>query len=229
MATMGEQSVRSRSRTRLVGRLLAAVLLVGGGSVWTARSGIGIQDLQALLQHHPAAPALFLALHAVFSLLFLPRAVMAMAAGLIFGLWWGLLWAAAGSLLGAVTGFLLSRHLTGGLIDLDERTRFGQALLRVERGGWRAVAMLRLVPVVPHSAANYLLGLTSLSFGSYAVGSLLGQLPMTVAFVQFGTAGTAMLAGRPDWLQPTLIGAALLAASALLPKLAARSEPDSRA
>lgn len=224
MVAMGKQSVWSRSQVRAFGRLLTVFLFVVAGSVWTARNGIGIGDLRALLEDHPAAPVLFLALHAVFSLLFLPRAVMAVAAGLVFGLWWGLLWAAAGSLVGASTGFLLSRHFAGGVADACERTRFGRALQRVERGGWRAVAMLRLIPVMPHSAANYLLGLTSLSFGSYALGSLLGQLPMTVAFVQFGAAGTSLLSGRPDWLQPTLVGVAVLAVSVLLPKLAAPRE-----
>lgn len=220
--TMGEQA--AQSRICILGRLLVVLLLIVGGSVWAARIGIGITDLQALLQQHPAAPLLFLLLHMVFSLLFLPRAVMAMAAGLMFGLWWGLVWAAAGSLLGALGGFLLSRYLTSSLVTVDNQMRFGAVLRRVENGGWRAVVMLRLIPVVPHSAANYLLGLTNLPIGAYALGSLLGQLPMTVAFVQFGAAGTQLMVGRPDWLQPTLIGAAMLALSVALPKLLANRD-----
>jgi len=209
------------SLTRVLPRVAVVGLLVGG-SLWAARGGVDADGLQALLQHHPAAPLLFLAVHAVFSLLFLPRAIMAMLAGLIFGMWWGLVWASAGSLIGALGGFLLARYLAGGLVDGAERTRFGHVLQRVERGGWRTVAMLRLIPVMPHSLANYLLGLTGLPLGAYAVGSLLGQLPMTIAFVQFGTAGTQLMTGRPDWLQPTLTGIAILALSTVLPKLVAK-------
>ncbi|WP_431857425.1 TVP38/TMEM64 family protein [Azospirillum sp.] len=221
---MNEQSVRPRSgsRARALGRLLVVALPIAAASAWAIRNGVGIADLQDLLQHHPAAPVLFLLLHVVFSLLFLPRAIMAMAAGLMFGVGWGLVWASAGSLAGAAGGFLLARYVGGGIIDEAERTRFGPVLRRVEAGGWRAVAMLRLIPVVPHAAANYLLGLTRVRFASYAVGSLLGQLPMTVAFVQFGAAGTQVMVGRPDWIQPTLVGFAALLVSAVLPKLAAR-------
>ena len=211
-----------RSWTRVFMRLFIVALLIAGGSAWVARSGIGVEALQALLQHHPAAPLLFLALHVVFSLLFLPRAIMAMAAGAMFGLWWGLVWASMGSLVGALGGFLLARHLSRGLVDAAEQTRFGNVLERVERGGWRTVAMLRLIPVMPHSLANYLLGLTSLPVGVYALGSLLGQLPMTIAFVQFGAAGTQLMTGRPDWLQPTLLGVAMLALVTILPKLIAK-------
>lgn len=207
---------------RVFTRFAVVVLPIAGGSAWAARSGVSVEALQALLQHHPVAPLLFLALHVVFSLLFLPRAIMAMAAGAMFGLWWGLVWASAGSLAGALGGFVLARYLSTGLVDAAEQTRFGAILQRVEQGGWRTVAMLRLIPVMPHSLANYLLGMTSLPLGAYALGSLLGQLPMTIAFVQFGAAGTHLAAGRPDWLQPTLIGVAILALSTILPKLVAK-------
>lgn len=207
---------------RTTARLLLALVPVTLGSVWVARSGIGIAELQEMIRHHPAAPLVFLLLHLPVSLLFLPRTMMAMVAGLIFGAAWGVVWAALGSVLGAVAGFLLARVVTDGLAAPDTLARFGDALRRVERGGWRAVAMLRLVPVIPHSAANYALGLTRLPLGAYALGSLVGQLPMTVAFVEFGAAGNGVLAGKPDWLLPTAAGLAALALSVLLPKLAAR-------
>src|SRR4029077_4383584 len=115
---------------------------------------------------------------------------------------WGIVWAASGSVAGAVAGFLVARHLTSGLDDLG---RFGPLAAQVERGGWRAVTMLRLIPVMPHSVANYGLGLTKLPLGSYALGSLLGQLPMTIAYVELGAAGERLMVGGANWLEPTLI------------------------
>jgi uncharacterized membrane protein YdjX (TVP38/TMEM64 family) len=49
-------------------------------------------------------------------------------------------------------------------------------------------------------------------------GSLIGQLPMTVAFVQFGAAGARFAMGKLEWVQPTLLGLAILLLS-LLPQL----------
>ena len=95
--------------------------------------------------------------------------------------------------------------------------RFGSIVQRVERGGWRAVALLRLIPVVPHGVANYGLGLTGLGLGAYACGSLLGQLPMTIAYVGLGAAGERLLLGSSGWIEPTLIGLAALSLSLLIP------------
>ena len=72
------------------------------------------------------------------------------------------------------------------------------------------MALLRLIPIMPHSVGNYGLGLTSLPLGAYAFGSLIGQLPMTIAYVELGAAGERLLAGGIGWIEPTLIGFAAL-------------------
>lgn len=214
-------STRLFSRARTLGRVLLVLALAGGGAAWWAWHGtFGIETLQDMLRHHPAAPILFLLVHILASLLFFPRSVMAMLAGLVFGVWWGGVLAAAGSVIGASTGFLIARYVGGGFVPAaDETVRWGEALRRIERGGWRAVAMLRLIPVLPHSGVNYALGLTRLRLGAYAFGSLLGQLPMTVAFVQFGAAGDHAIAGKPGWIVPTVAGAVLLLLASALPKV----------
>jgi uncharacterized membrane protein YdjX (TVP38/TMEM64 family) len=168
-----------------------------------------------MLRQSRIAPLVFVALHVAFSLLFLPRAILAVAAGLVFGLWSGMLWATVGSLVGALCGFWLVRYLASDMVSLSEWPRFGPVARRVEEGGWRAVTTIRLIPVLPHSLTNYLLGLTSLGAADFALGSLLGQAPMTFAFVQFGTAGAHAIAGRPGWLWPTLFGAIALLLSML--------------
>jgi uncharacterized membrane protein YdjX (TVP38/TMEM64 family) len=178
--------------------------------------------LSAAIGRYPAAPAAFLISHIAASLLFVPRTVLAIAAGLLFGIGWGTFWAALGSVVGAVAGFLLARRLGSGLVAPERNARLRSLLAPVERGGWRAVAVLRLIPVVPHSLANYGLGLTRLPLGAYAFGSLVGQLPMTIACVDFGAAGERLMLGRADWLAPTLIGTAALALSLLIPVAARR-------
>ena len=84
------------------------------------------------------------------------------------------------------------------------------------------MALLRLIPVIPHSLANYGLGLTPLPLGAYALGSLVGQLPMTIACVDFGAAGERLAMGDAGWVAPTVIGAAALGLSLLIPVLARR-------
>ncbi|WP_207459673.1 TVP38/TMEM64 family protein [Azospirillum sp. SYSU D00513] len=212
----------SLSSLRAAGQILIILALAGGAAAWVLRGGFDVGQLQEILRHHRAAPLLFLLFHIATSLMFLPRSAMAMMAGLIFGVWWGGALAVAGSVLGAVTGFLVARHVNRGMLSLGETARFARLVRRIEHGGWRAVATLRLVPVLPHSAVNYALGLTRIRLVPYTVGTLIGQLPMTVAFVQFGAASDHLLDGKPDWMLPTALGVATLVLSSLLPKLLPR-------
>ncbi len=187
------------SRLRLAGRIMVLALLAAGiVAVLLNRAALDPNAMRTTIETHAAlAPLLFLLMHIVASLLFVPRTLMGLVAGGVFDFWWGLVWAATGSVLGAVVGFLIARYVNSGMIDLESLPRLGPMLQRAEAGGWRAVTMLRLIPVIPHSFTNYALGLTRLSLGGYALGSLLGQLPMTIAYVSFGAAGGRAVAGQP--------------------------------
>jgi uncharacterized membrane protein YdjX (TVP38/TMEM64 family) len=199
--------------------VVLGLLALGAASVWRWRGVLDPTTITAAIDLYPAAPLGFLAVHVAASLLFIPRTLLAIVAGLLFGIGWGIVWAALGSVIGAVAGFLVARYINSGLIDI---LRFGPLADKVGRGGWRAVAMLRLIPIIPHSLANYALGLTRLSLGAYALGSLLGQLPMTVAYVDLGAAGERLMLGGASWVEPTAIGLAALALSMLIPAIARR-------
>lgn len=209
---------------RLAGRIVLVCVVAGGAVLMIAhRHSLDAASIAEAVARVPAAPVLFLLAQLVASLIFFPRTVLAVAAGAAFGLWMGTLWAVLGSFIGAVAGFLLARYVNGGVVDLESLKRFGPILQRAERGGWRAVAVLRLIPVIPHSLTNYALGLTRIDFRVYALGSLLGQLPSTIACADFGAAGETLAAGKAGWLEPTLLGLAAVAVTLILPRLVARS------
>jgi uncharacterized membrane protein YdjX (TVP38/TMEM64 family) len=216
------------ARLRRAGRLIVlGAIVLGSAAAWHWRGSLHPVTLSAAIDRSPAAPVVYLAAHVAASLLFVPRTVLAVAAGILFGLGWGSVWAALGSVVGAVAGFLVARYLGAGFIFSGSSGRVRPLLQRVERGGWRAVAALRLIPVVPHSLANYGLGLTRLRLGAYAFGSLIGQLPMTIAYVSFGAAGGRLVLGETDWRMPSLIGAAALLLSLLIPFAVRRRSANS--
>jgi uncharacterized membrane protein YdjX (TVP38/TMEM64 family) len=215
------------------GRLFVVALLAAGiVAAWHWRRLFDPLVLIGLIGGNPMAPLAFIAVHIAGSLFFVPRTLLALGAGLIFGMWWGILWAALGSLAGAVAGFLAARYIRSGFLDRAAvaesagPARFATLLKRAEHGGWRMVAVVRLVPVIPHSLTNYALGLTKLHIGAYAVGSLIGQLPLTIAYADIGAAGGQVLLGAAGWrhavLWPSLIGLAALVLSALIPVVARR-------
>jgi len=209
-------AVSLRNLQRAGRLLLLAAILVGIALAWLHRDALSPRAIEATLSHSAAAPLLYLVAHIAVSLLFIPRMLIAAAAGLMFGVWWGIVWATIGSVLGSAAGFLIARYLNGGLIDLEAMPRIGPYFLRAERGGWPVVALIRIMPIMPHGFVNYALGLTKVSFRDYLLGSFLGQIPSTVAFVEFGAAGERVLSGKAGWLVPMLIGVAALAATYVL-------------
>jgi uncharacterized membrane protein YdjX (TVP38/TMEM64 family) len=205
---------------------LLGLLVLGVAAAWEWRGIFDPVALEAAIRHSRAAPLVFLALHVAASLFFVPRTLLAVGAGLVFGMWWGIVWAAAGSVAGAIAGFLVARYINAGVLREANPTGLQALLNRVEHGGWRVVALVRLVPIIPHSLTNYALGLTGLRLGAYAWGSLLGQLPLTVACAAAGAAGGDALLNGSDLghqiLWPSVISFTALTLSLLLPALLRR-------
>jgi len=207
-------------RVRMVGRVLWLMMIVAGlVAAWYERAALDPVAIRNAVAGYPAAPLVFLAMQVAASLLFIPRTLLAVAAALLFGAWWGLFWATIGGTLGAIGGFLVARYVNSGWLDLESLPRIGPVLLKAERGGWRAVMALRLIPVIPHSLSNYALGLTRIGLGPYTVGSFLGQLPMTIAYVDLAAAGGRLAGGHADWRVPIAIGTAALLVSIVLPRV----------
>jgi uncharacterized membrane protein YdjX (TVP38/TMEM64 family) len=55
--------------------------------------------------------------------------------------------------------------------------RFAAIDRAISRNGLKFVTLLRLSPLLPLAASNYLYGLTSVDLGSYVLGSWIGMLP----------------------------------------------------
>lgn len=203
-------------------RVLALLAILAGivaAVIW--RDAIDPRAIRAMIVAQPLAPLLFIGLQIAASLLFIPRTVMSIAAGLVFGFVWGSVWALIGAVGGAIAGFALVRWF-GVTGVLDTSPGIGRMVARAEHGGWRSVAILRLMPV-PHSLANTLLAMTNVGWRDYLLGSFAGMLPMTLAQVDIGASGSALLNGQ-GWLLACLMLALGIGASFLLPRLGPPSD-----
>jgi uncharacterized membrane protein YdjX (TVP38/TMEM64 family) len=135
------------------------------------------------------APVAFAGLYGVVSLSPLPKTVFTLAAGAVFGLVAGVAIVVAGALLGAVAAFGLGRWLGRDAVRRFAGRRAGALDVRLARRGLWAMMFLRLVPVVPFTAVNYLAGATSVRFRDFLVGTAVGILPATTAYVTVGAYG----------------------------------------
>jgi uncharacterized membrane protein YdjX (TVP38/TMEM64 family) len=199
--------------------VLLGVLVVALGGAIAYRQHVHPEWLADVIDDHPGImPITFVIVHVAASLLFVPRTMMALVAGALFGTMWGGVWSLAGAMAGAMAGFLIARYVNDDLVRIEDLPRVGPLIVRAEAGGWRLVMVTRLLPVLPHALVNYVYGLSRIPARHYAIGSLLGFLPQTIAFVQLGEAG-ATLASGTIWNRSLLWAALLVALSLVLPKL----------
>jgi uncharacterized membrane protein YdjX (TVP38/TMEM64 family)/rhodanese-related sulfurtransferase len=210
--------------TKLILRItLLLTLLVGIALAIANREAFDAAALDAWVQGAGVAgPLVFVLVYAIAAVLFLPGSVLTLAGGALFGPVLGTLLNVTGATLGAALAFLVSRHLASDWVARRTGGRLKQLVQGVEAEGWRFVAFVRLVPLFPFNLLNYALGLTRIPFWHYVLASYVCMLPGAIAYTYLGYAGREAIAGGESLIQKVLLGLALLAAVAFLPRLVAR-------
>jgi uncharacterized membrane protein YdjX (TVP38/TMEM64 family) len=161
------------------------------------------------------------------ALMFVPGSALTFGAGALFGVWRGTVVVSIASTTAAALAFLLARHLARGPVAAlaSRHSVFGAIDRAVSEGGWRVVGLLRLSPVMPFSAGNYLFGLTGVRFWPYVAASWLGMLPGTLLYVTLGHAGRTAVDGTArssaEW---ALLGAGVLATAVVSVHLGRRAK-----
>lgn len=200
--------------------LLGLLLVVAVSVALVMRQHFDAAALQAWVEEAGmAGPLLFMAIYALATVLFLPGSIITLAGGALFGPLWGTLWNLTGATLGAALAFLVARYLGADWVA----RRAGPRLLRLNDGvaseGWRFVAMVRLVPLLPFNLLNYALGLTRIPFLTYVLATWVFMLPGAFVYTWLGHAGRDALAGGDGTLRNITIALSLLAMMAFLPRL----------
>mmetsp|Transcript_28722 Transcript_28722/g.72033 ORF Transcript_28722/g.72033 Transcript_28722/m.72033 type:complete len:357 (+) Transcript_28722:168-1238(+) len=147
----------------------------------------------------------FAGLYAVCVVLFVPGAILSLGAGLLFGVWLGTAVVWVGATIGQTISFPLGRFLFRDWIaGRTSKWKTWQAVeVAIQQEAWKIVFLLRLAPLVPYSALNYALGLTSVGFWPYAITSAIGIIPGTFLYTYFGSLATDITSivrgeGGPD-------------------------------
>jgi uncharacterized membrane protein YdjX (TVP38/TMEM64 family) len=209
-------------------RLALLVLLgTGVGAVVVAGPGASVAAIEQRLRDVGHwAPVLFVVLYAVATLLFFPGSLLSLAGGALFGPVWGVGINLAGATGGAVLAFLAARYIAGDAVERWAGPRLRHIMAGVEAEGWRFVAIVRLVPLVPFNLLNYALGLTRIDVGSYALTSMICMAPGAVAYTWLGSAGRDVAARGVQALPQVAAALGALVAVGLLPRLLRRFRGD---
>ncbi|MFJ1655647.1 TVP38/TMEM64 family protein [Streptomyces sp. NPDC088337] len=195
--------------------LLLALLTTAGVSVL-------LFEPQRLLAHGwppqlggVAAALVFAAAYGLCTVAFVPRPLLNLAAGALFGSYLGLAAALAGTVLGAGAAFGLGRLLGQDALRPLLRGRLLTAADgQLSRHGFRSMMAARLFPGVPFWAANYCAAVSRMSWTAFLLATALGSIPNTAAYAVAGARASAptspaFLLAMASIVVPAVLGTAV--------------------
>ncbi|HEX6684856.1 MAG TPA: VTT domain-containing protein [Candidatus Limnocylindrales bacterium] len=149
-------------------------------------------------------PIVMVPVAAVLLCALVPRTVVTLACGALFGPFAGAALAHSAALLAASGSFVAGGWAGHTLLV----TKAGPRLKAIDgwlaRRGLLAVAVVRLLPLAPFGLVSYAYGASSTRFRDFFGGTLLGSLPSSITYATIGAAAVAP--GAMNWL--TLLPAA---------------------
>ena len=168
---------------------------------------------------------LYALVYAVCIVLFIPGSVLTLGAGATFGVIKGTIVVVIGATIGATLAFIVARTIARKRVEAmaakDKRFRALDRAIATE--GAKIVLLVRLAVVFPFTYTNYVFGLTGVRVLPYALATLVGIIPGTIAFVYIGAAAAQATAGTVK-LVVYIAGAVLaLIASAFVARVAVKA------
>ncbi|MFD3620085.1 TVP38/TMEM64 family protein [Streptomyces sp. NPDC058676] len=160
-----------------------------------------------------AAALVFAAAYGLCTVAFVPRPLLNLGAGALFGSQLGVGSAIAGTVLGAGLAFGLGRVLGQDALRPLLRGRWLTAADgQLSRHGFRSMLAARLFPGVPFWAANYCAAVSRMGYVPFLVATALGSIPNTAAYVVAGARASAptspaFLVAMACIALPALVGA----------------------
>lgn len=116
----------------------------------------------------------------------IPTLPVAAAAGMAFGLLPGALLSIIGAMTGAMIAFTLARLLGRDALRARLPTNPLFGIQGSQRLLFLTVLVTRLVPIFSFALVSYAAGVTAITAGRFALGTVIGMLPMTLVFASLG-------------------------------------------
>jgi uncharacterized membrane protein YdjX (TVP38/TMEM64 family) len=118
---------------------------------------------------------------------FVPRPVLSVAAGALFGGQAGTVAAVVGTVIGSAIAFMLGRVLGQEALRPLLRTRWLTAAdHQLSRYGFRTMLLIRLMPGLPFAGCNYAAAVSRMTWPAFLAATTIGVAPNTAAYVVAG-------------------------------------------
>lgn len=140
-----------------------------------------------ILDHGFAGTATYIGIVASLSAFGVPRQVLSVLGGYVFGALFGAVWVSVGLVVGCALGFFLARVLGQEILQ----RRFGKRVAHIDRflrqNPFAMGVAIRLFPAGNNALTNMLAGITTIPALPFILGSGLGYLPQNIIFTLLGS------------------------------------------
>jgi len=183
-----EEERRSAGQQLLIGSmLLLSLIFLAAAWHWTPLGQwLNMRTLTAaveMLRQEPLSPLLVIAAFILTGFLVMPVTLLIMACAWVFGPVTGFVYALGGAFASAIStyavGHLAGRHIIRRLTN----TRINRISRYLGRQGLLTIIMARMIPVAPFTIINMVAGASHIRFRAFALGTLIGMTPGTLAIV----------------------------------------------
>ncbi|BFT65644.1 TVP38/TMEM64 family protein [Parvimonas sp. KA00067] len=137
------------------------------------------------------ASFIYILLFSILPIFFFPVPILAIAAGISFGLFEGVLYTMIGAMINSSIMFVMAKKFAKDKVIELFKTKISEKwynkMIAIEKNnGFLIIFLLRLLPIAPYNVINYLSGLTEISFLRYSLATFLGIIPGTFVFLNVG-------------------------------------------
>ena len=197
------ERIRRRNRIILFLILTAIIIFVIVDSLTNKYISRALHELYNYVDCNPVAGAFALTFAVcIATLIFIPGALLTIGCGVVYGMTSGLGKGVAigtavvfvGASIGSILSFIIGRYLLQDCVGnwLNRYSLFKAVDKTMKDKGLRIFLLLRLSPIIPYNALNYMAGATAVTFHAYTL-ALIGLLPGTALYVFVGaSAGSEM-------------------------------------
>jgi len=202
------QSSRVKAMLLIIGLCAAFLALRSQGGDF---SHLSAEKLKATIDSYGiGGPLVYIVVYVVRIFFLVPAGIAVAAAGAIWGPFKGFVIAMIAALITATIEFLAARYFARAAVAKLLAGRMTGLDATLERRGFLAVLLVRLVPAVPFDIQNFGFGLTKIRFRDYFWATTFGIMPASFALVYFGESVLSVL-GNPQNIWKLGVAVILLA------------------
>lgn len=194
---MPEKNKSSNNAFKFIALIFFIIAIILLFKYTPIRNYISAARLQQFIQSFGFwAPLAYIIIYAIAPTLMFPGSILSLAGGLAFGPIWGTIYTVFAATIGACGAFWVARIMGRGFVEKLAKGKLKTFDDSVAEHGLKVMLLLRLVPVFPFNALNYAAGLSLMRFLDYLIGTLIGIIPGTFAYVYLGNSLTDILSWK---------------------------------